>query len=541
MAAELERSADRARRRGGHARGRHRPGAVGRAHRRRPRAGPPAERPAANSAWLAGQADQTAALLDRAEPLAIDARTKALVALREVDRGQPLYRLEASAMLVAGSGLAAPVDPSQALQMLVEASEIANYAGDVTPTAEAGRRAAALPVTDKVGEFLSDLLQGMGRVAEGDGRGGEPLRRAIGLAGTMEHPRRLLWAGVAATSSSASRDRQRLVRPGGGPGQAEGCRRAAPPGPRRYLAPVELAPALGAAAASAGEGLRLARDTGNDTSACATWPPWPTWPPSGATRRPAGATPPRPSVGRRPRPRAPATLAGYALGLLDLGLGRPAETLARLQRLLTAAPGAGSLLRRLHRPCAWSRRPSSPASRTPPPPPGRLRAVRDHGRLRGGAGNAAAAASSGPTGSNPPTSRRPWRCTTARATPSTWPGPSWSTGGLPPEPGGGARPASTSRAPWRPSSGWGRHPGPSGPGPSCGPPAGAARKRDPGTLSQLTQELQIIRLVGEGGTNHEIGAQLFLSRRTIDYHLRNVFAKLGVSSRAELIRLRLDR
>ncbi|HSR27622.1 MAG TPA: hypothetical protein VLR51_04135, partial [Actinomycetes bacterium] len=87
------------------------------------------------------------------EPLASDPRGRAAVAhLRgsiEASRG---IALDASAMLVAGSELAAAVDPSQALQMLVEASEIASYAGDVTPTAELGRRAAALPVADKAGE-----------------------------------------------------------------------------------------------------------------------------------------------------------------------------------------------------------------------------------------------------------------------------------------------------------------------------------------------------------------------------------------------------
>ena len=68
-----------------------------------------------------------------------------------------------------------------------------------------------------------------------------------------------------------------------------------------------------------------------------------------------------------------------------------------------------------------------------------------------------------------------------------------------------------------------------------------ARAAQPEAATRLTaQEFRIAGFVAQGQSNRDVAAQMFLSPRTIDFHLRNIFSKLEITSRTELANLQLD-
>lgn len=100
--------------------------------------------------------------------------------------------------------------------------------------------------------------------------------------------------------------------------------------------------------------------------------------------------------------------------------------------------------------------------------------------------------------------------------------------------GGGWKPARSSAPRTRCARGWVSRRSRGAPSASCWPRE-SARKRSDETRDDLTaQEAQIARLARDGLSNPEIGTRLFISSRTVEYHLHKAFTKLGISSRNQL-------
>ena len=499
---------------------------------------------AADNARLAGQGLRAQALVRRAVPLAHEAPQRA--ALEYLDGMFQLrtgVAAEAVDSLIEAADLAAAHDPSLALRMLMAASDAANYAGEPTRLVDLARRAAALPAPrDDRARFAVLFLTGLSCVFEGDlDRGAELLDTADALADSFNEPPYLLWAASTGLYTGRGDSRQLVPR---------AVARARALGAVGTLPHVLEFAALGSAMAGhliqavtqASEGLQLARDTGQEAPACNLLAALATAAALQGREQDCKAFAEEALVEAVPRRLGlPIGLVTRALGLLDLGLGRPADALARFESIRSAVPGSGhplvamTSMQDLVESAVRAGRPHIAAQAVDAWAAQSQRAgPAQRGMLAYCRGLVAEAEESAPHFEEAlrlfPSGLMPfWRariqlgygeqlrrarrrilarghlreaCETFERL--------------------GAKPwAERARAELRATG-------------------ETARRRDVMAVHELTpQELQIAGYASRGASNPEIAAQLFLSRRTVEYHLSKVFQKLGVSSRTELAALQL--
>ncbi|MEV6305465.1 AAA family ATPase [Actinoplanes sp. NPDC051861] len=542
VAAELHRSAERARQRGGHA-------AAASAYERSAvltaEAGRRGERftDAAEAAWQAGLPGRAATLLDRAATLVATPPARGrLEHLRGSIEGSSGELTSAFAILVGAAEPLARLDPVRAARMLTEAGQAAWLAGDVAGLHEVARRLADLPVPDAAVPLSAQLVLGLDSLLSGDLTTAVPhLRDAAARAAHGADPRAMMLSAAGATFLGDDAVAIGLFTTAIAGARSAGAVAMIPP----LLAPLSSLQAwtgrYSAASASAAEGLRVAVETGQEhpaahlRSVCA-------WVAAvqGQEEQCLAYAEKAHAHAMSHRIGPAAGIASWALALLDLGAGRPESAADRLEALATAGPGeshpvvrvfsAADLVeaavrtgrrdtaeRARDRLRSWTEATGSAW--------GRALLHRCHGLLADPSGadrHFTAALAAHRLGGRPFDTartallygeilRRRRRRNDARvhlrAAHETFDRlgvPGW---------------AELARTELRATG-------------------ETARRRDPGTLRQLTpQEVLIVQIVGEGATNREVAAQLFLSPRTVDYHLRKVFTKLDVSSRADLIRL----
>lgn len=540
-AAALESSADRARARSGHA-------AAAAALERAAalstdeRAGARRLVLAAESAWSAGQTTQAQALVDRAQATSYGRREGVLIAnlqgLLHLRTGTPA---EAIDILVHGAEMAADDDPMLALEMLMAAVDAANNAGEPLRIVDIGRRAEALraPDSDRA-RFALRFLGGTSALMEGDtARGMDLLEAADALAEALDEPALLRRAALAGLYRGRG-DNKRLA--------ARALARSRTLAAVGDLPSILVFTSLEAAAAGflsqaivhASEGLHLARETGQETAACCLLAALATV--AGLRGREQECRAYAQEAFDHAVPRRLGLATGFAteaLALLDLGLGRPEQALERYLSIVSAAPGAG------HPFVAYTTTSFLVESAVRAGQRGVAEAAVSRfatGAERAGAGHRAMLAyCRGLLGDDDPSAhfeealalfdaplpfwrarvelgfgehlRRTRQRTRARSHLRSALG-SFDALGIAPW-------AERARSELRASG-------------------ETARLRTPDTRTQLTpRELQIAGFASQGVSNPDIAAQLFLSRRTVEYHLRKVYQKLDITSRAQLAELGL--
>ena len=539
---QLEDAAERASARGGHA-------AAARAYERAAEltSDPPARGrrlvAAAVAASLAGRNDHAVALAEQAAPITEEPISRAEAArvrgVAELQRGTPSKGLR---IFLAGARELPDGETDRALELLVHAAESASLAGDPDGMRDVSRAASKLSAgEDERARFLLHFLSGLGPFSEGDAAGAPLLEEALVLGERADDAQRVFWASAAAAFMG---DLER--------GSVLAARAAALARQRGEIALV--AQALGScaayllvenrfaeAAADAEEAVRLGRDIGAENL---TGLPLGVLAIVAAIRgREDQARELAHEVAELAQPRGlalPSAFAVWAHANVELARGRWAQALERYDALAEVRPGFGHPLAAILT------------------VPDRIETLVRLGRIdeaidalpafEAWAAHAGAAAKS--------------RLASCRALVASGDGATehFEEAVQRADP---KRPFDLARIRLL----YGEHLRRERRRVAARKHLRAAieafeacdavvwaerartelrasgettRKRDPSTVSQLTpQEVQIARMVAEGLSNKEVAAQLFLSPRTIDAHLRSVFGKLDITSRVQLARLPL--
>jgi DNA-binding CsgD family transcriptional regulator len=536
VASELEQAAERARDRGAHA------AAAAALERAAELTAMERDRQrrllaAADAAWLGGHPERAVAILERVgsavseTPLRAEAeRLRGTIELR---RGSPSQAYE---ILVGASQLFAEDDPAAATATLVTAIEAAFVESDPERLIDAGRRASALPASGDPGnELCSRVASGLSSMLTGDFERGRPLlQEAVVAARSTQDPRQLLFGGFAAMQLGDDATARTLYRQAVAATRELGQLAMLAPALQVLCAVEMLTGRYASTLADASEGLSLARETGQPNVACALLGIT-AWVEAIQGRehesRAHAAETLEVALTRRLLP--PASFAHWALGLIELGAGRGEEALARLAQIqhpLAVLFSSGDYVE------AAVRAGDLEAARS------RLALLETLARDVGAPwALAAAARCRGLLDSGPDAERHFTEALTLLEAVDR-PLERARTELLYGEYLRRVRRRTEARARLRSAYeaferlgalGWAERAHR-----ELRTTGEIVRKRDPSALGDLTpQELQIARFVAGGATNKEVAAQLFLSKRTIDYHLRKIFAKLDITSRSDLVRL----
>jgi DNA-binding CsgD family transcriptional regulator len=544
VADELERTADRARGRSGHA-------AAAAALRRASELTSISDRrarrlvAAARASWDAGRPSEATALLRSVDP---DVGNDSYAELRHI-QGEIEFRcgvpLEGARLLMDGADRVANAHPHKALEMLFDAAHCANWAGELNVMIDAGRKASLLPISETQADAsLVDILAGVAEMAVTGSRA-RLLNAVDRVEDTTADPRWLIWTGAAEEAL-------------GNAARADSLRKRAAAIARSSMAVGTLTTVLeplawadmmhgrvAAASLHSEEGLQLAIEAGLPNAACfhqaiLAW--------VAAIRgeekkcfslaQQASETATSHGLGLHN------SIAHWALGLLFLGRRRWDEAADQFQAVSSSADGQGH--------------PYVAVTALPDLVEAAVRADRRDAAESGVRGFLAVAHETSPDWYNALASRSRALIADDRDAKEQILLEALASHQHDGRPFNHARTRlllgehlrrERRRAEARPHlrnavetfQRLGTTPWEKRARAELRATGERARRREPSTVTQLTpQQIQIARLVAEGATNKEVATQLFLSPRTVDYHLRNVFAKLGITSRNDLIRLRLD-